>query len=156
VIFTALTVWVVFSVMMSSPLTFATGVRDFTPDGMMDTLSGALMIGCWTLIVAGSVSFIVTALVGVPLAWLAVTLLRRSPSWLAHVCALFAVGVIASSVTLVAFGLVTLDYLAAEAVPLYSIAGALAGTSSALGWVTIWRLPARRTADDYAESLASR
>jgi hypothetical protein len=157
VTFTALTGWITFSSTMSTALTFSSGIQEFTAPNVVNTVIGALTIGFWTLVVAGSVSFIVTAIVGIPLGWLAGSLLRRVSAWWAHACALFAVGATASSLTLFVYGQMTSGYLGMEAVPLYAVAGVLAGVSAALGWVILWRFSARPVVGQgaYAESVAS-
>ena len=156
IIFTALTGWLVFSAMMSTTLSLTSGIQPYSAEAVLSTVSTALVMGLWTLVVAGSVSFIVTAVLGVPLGWLAATILRRVSAEWAHVSALFAVGAIASSVTVLVFGQTTSGWLGSEFLPVYLVAGVLAGTSAAFGWVILSKVPPRPAArTDYAESVAS-
>ena len=156
IIFTVLTGWIVFSAMMSTTLSLTSGNEPLSADAVLNTVVTSLAMGLWSSFIAGGVSFIVTATVGVPLGWLAETVLRRVSAEWAHASALFAVGAIASSLTVLAFGQVTAGWLGSGSAIAYLVAGTLAGTSAALGWVILSKFPARPLAvADYAGSPAS-
>ena len=118
-------------------------VGDFAWEGSADIVQ-ALIAGACALFVGGIVSFFATAVMGLPLAFAARALLKRTDAWQLHLVGAALVGIICgvSVSTVGSLGIVMI--IPELFAPIVVLAAVATGLSAALGWVVLWHRSVRR------------